>query len=101
MSNRDRPNSTTLTRREMPMFALLSRSTLLAGLLTAGLFGTAWSADTDAGRPKTVGAGRPPVRMATAPRANPGAAEEPSTAAATPTRRCGWPSPSRHGPTAL
>ena len=66
----------------MPMFALLSRSTLLAGLLTAGLFATAWSAETDAVRPKTIGAGRPPARMATAPPADPGAADKPSTAAA-------------------
>ena len=80
MSNRDRPNSTTLTRREMPKFALLSRSTLLAGLLSAGLCATAWAADTDAVRPKTTGAGQPPAPMAPAPPA--GAADEPLTAAA-------------------
>ena len=62
------------------MFALLSRSTLLAGLLTAGLFATAWSAETDAVRPKTTGAGQPPAPMAPAPPA--GAADEPLTAAA-------------------
>jgi hypothetical protein len=33
------------------MFALLSRSTLLAGVLIAGLSAPAWSADTEAVRP--------------------------------------------------
>ena len=51
------------------MLTLLSRSTLLAGVLTAGLAATAWSADT-----KTIGAG-PPVPMATTSPADPGVAE--------------------------
>jgi len=50
------------------MFALLSRATLLAGILMAGLSATAWSTDTDAVRPKTAG---PPVPMATASPADP------------------------------
>jgi hypothetical protein len=65
----------------MPMFALLSRSTLLAGVLTAGVAATAWSADADAVRPRTIGAG-PPVPMATASPADPGVADGPSAAAA-------------------
>jgi len=81
MSNHDRPHSTTSTRREMPMLTLLSRSTLLAGVLTAGLAATAWSADTDAVRRKTIGAG-PPVPMTTASPADPSVANEPSAAAA-------------------
>jgi hypothetical protein len=67
------------------MFALLNRSTLLAGVLAAGLSATAWSADADAVRPKTIGAG-PPVPRATASPADPGVADEPSAAAANPQR---------------
>ena len=71
------------------MLTLLSRSTLLAGVLTVGLAATAWPADTDAVRRKTIGAG-PPVPMATASPADPGVADEPSaTAASQPTRAHG------------
>ena len=61
------------------MFALLSRATLLAGMIIAGLSATAWSADTDAVRPKTIGAG-PPVPLATVSPADPSVADEPSAA---------------------
>jgi hypothetical protein len=65
----------------MPMFALLSRSTLLAGVLIAGLSASAWSADTEAVRPKTIGAG-PPVPMTTASPVDPGVAGEAPAATA-------------------
>jgi hypothetical protein len=80
MSDHDKSNSTT-ARREMPMFTLLSRSTLFSGVLVAGLSATAWSADTNAVKPKVVGA-EPPVPMATASPADPGAVDEPSAAGA-------------------
>jgi hypothetical protein len=79
MSNHDRPHSTTLTRKEMPMFAPLSRSTLLAGVLAAGLSATAWSADADAVKPKTIAG--PPVPGTASP-GDFGVAGEPSAAAA-------------------
>ncbi|MBO0742999.1 MAG: hypothetical protein J2P51_16440 [Hyphomicrobiaceae bacterium] len=64
------------------MFMLLSRSTLLAGVLTAVLSATVWSADADAVRPKTSGTGSgAPMPMAAAPAADPGVVEEPSAAA--------------------
>lgn len=72
--------------KEMPMFMLLSRSTLLAGVLTAVLSATVWSADADAVRPKTIGAGSgAPMPTATAPAADPGVVEEPSAAASATT----------------
>jgi hypothetical protein len=74
-------NNSTTTRREMPMFTLLSRSILFTGVLVAGLAATAWSADTNAVRPKAIGA-EPPVPMATAAPADPGAVDEPSAAGA-------------------
>ena len=78
MSNHDRSHPTTRTRREMPMFALLSRSTLLAGVLIAGLSAPAWSADTEAVRPT------PP--LATLSPADPGTADErPATTASAQT----------------
>jgi hypothetical protein len=78
MSNHDRPHSTTSTHREKPMFALLSRSTLLAGVLAAGLSATAWSADADTVTPKTLGVGTP-APMATASPADPGVAAAANT----------------------
>jgi hypothetical protein len=81
MNDHDRFRSTTLTRGEKSMFALLSRATLLAGMIIAGLSATAWSADTDAVRPKTIGAG-PTVPMATTSPADPGVADEPSATGA-------------------
>jgi hypothetical protein len=81
------------------MFALLSRATLLAGMIIAGLSATTWSAETDAVRPKTIGA-RPSVPMATASPADPGVADEPGAidhttvqvAESQPTRAHGIPS---------
>jgi hypothetical protein len=49
-----------------PMFAQHSRSALLAGLLTAALFGPAWSADGDAAKPEPAGT-QQPVAMAASP----------------------------------
>ncbi|HEY7083224.1 MAG TPA: hypothetical protein VH519_00300 [Hyphomicrobiaceae bacterium] len=67
------------------MFTLLSRSILFTGVLVAGLSATAWSADTNAIRPKAIGP-EPPVSMATASPADPGAVDEPSAVGATAQR---------------
>src|SRR5262249_58507901 len=54
MSNHDRSHSTTLTRGEIPMFALLSRATLLAGILMAGLSAAPWAAGHRPRRPQNT-----------------------------------------------
>jgi hypothetical protein len=63
-----------LAQKEMPMFAMLGRSVLFAGVLSAALSAVAWSADGDTVGPPTPAA-QPPVAMVTSPAADPGTAD--------------------------
>jgi hypothetical protein len=69
MNDHDRAYQGKITRTEMPMFVLLARSTLLAGVLTAALSPSAWSADGDAAVPATVGTDPPAAMATTSPQA--------------------------------